>query len=181
MICSSIDRDLIDCSSDRLHRLYHDRSLRATPLRQSAIRALDPLKLRTANICNPLDIAPCCAYDCIMTNNPSHPDLITAMTAMRDLATYIAASADRKLADLTTYPNFYCAFLDDDSDYLPAALDMMRDLMTALTDDDPDDAATALLDRIRRDDFMITEPTTRYSDLPLDAPHDLPIIDPYDD
>lgn len=56
---------------------------------------------------------------------------------------------------------------------------MMRDLMTALTDDDPDDAAIALLDRIRRDDTMITDDHTRYSDLPLDAPHDLPIIDPY--
>lgn len=115
-----------------------------------------------------------------MTNNPTHPDLIRCMTAMRDLATYIADNATRRLDDTTRYPNFYCAFLDDHSDYLPAALDMMRDLMTALTDDDPDDAATALLDRIRRDDFMINEPTTRYSDLPLDAPADLPIIDPFD-
>lgn len=107
-----------------------------------------------------------------MTNND---DLIRCMTAMRDLSAYIASSADRALARLTTYPDFYCAFLDDDSDYLPAALDMMRDLMTALTDDDPDIAATALIARITRDDTMITDDATRYSDLPLDAPCDLPI------
>jgi hypothetical protein len=110
-----------------------------------------------------------------MTNQPRHPDLIRCMTAMRDLADYISDCAQNELS--SQYANFYCAFLDDDSDYLPAALDMMRDLMTALTDDDPDDAATALLDRIRRDDFMITEPTIRYSDLPLDADIDLPIAD----
>ena len=112
-----------------------------------------------------------------MTNNPTHPDLIRCMTAMRDLAAYIADNATRRLNDITRYPDFYCAFLDDDSDYLPAALDMMRDLMTALTDDNPDDASTALITRICNDDFMITEPTTRYSDLPLDAPNDLPIRD----
>lgn len=99
------------------------------------------------------------------------------MTAMRDLARYIADAADYELDPerAARYPNFYCAFLDDDSDYMPAALDMMRDLMTALTDDDPDDASTALLERIARDDHMITEPTIRYSELPLDAPCDLPI------
>lgn len=110
-----------------------------------------------------------------MTNN--NPDLIRCMTAMRDLARYIADSADRQLDQLTTYPDFYCAFLDDDSDYLPAALDMMRDLMTALTDDEPDDAATALIDRIQRNDTMITDDHTRYTDLPLDAPCDLPFAD----
>lgn len=110
-----------------------------------------------------------------MTNNPRHPDLIRCMTAMRDLARYIADNADYELNN--PHPNFYCAFLDDDSDYMPAALDMMRDLMTALTDDDPDDAATALLDRIRRNDTMITDDHTRYTDLPLDAPCDLPFAD----
>lgn len=114
-----------------------------------------------------------------MTNQPHHPDLITTMTAMRDLAQYIADAANYQLTTIADqYPNFYIAFLDDDSDYLPAALDMMRDLMTALTDDNPDDASTALLDRIRRDDTMITDDSTKYSDLPLDAPCDLPIIDP---
>jgi hypothetical protein len=111
-----------------------------------------------------------------MTNNPHHPDLIRCMTAMRDLANYIAASADRKLDP--NYPDiFYIAFLDDDSDYLPAALDMMRELMLALTDDDPDDASTALLARIIRNDTMLTDDSTRYTDLPLDAPADLPFAD----
>jgi hypothetical protein len=122
-----------------------------------------------------MTLPPCDDY--AMTNNQS--PTIRCMTAMRDLATYIADTATTKLnRDLDT---FYCAFLDDDSDYLPAALDMMRDLMTALTDDFPTDACAALLDRITRDDYMITEPTTRYSDLPLDAACDLPIIDPYND
>lgn len=103
------------------------------------------------------------------------------MTAMRDLAAYIADSASTKLTYPTRYPTFHIAFLDDDSDYLPAALDMMRDLMTALTDDDPDIACDALLARITRDDMMITEPSTRYSDLPLDAPCDLPIADLFND
>jgi hypothetical protein len=100
------------------------------------------------------------------------------MTAMRDLATYIANSANYKLRP--DYP-FNTAFLDDDSDYLPAALDMMNDLMIALTDDDPEIACTDLIARIERDDFMITESSTRYSDLPLDAPCDLPIRDPFND
>lgn len=112
-----------------------------------------------------------------MTNQLDQTANRTAMIALRDLATYIANSATYQLDILPArYPDtFYCAFLDDDSDYLPAALDMMRDLMTALTDDNPDTASRDLLDRIARDDFMITEPTTRYSDLPLDAPCDLPI------
>jgi hypothetical protein len=102
------------------------------------------------------------------------------MTAIRDLAAYIAASADRKLA--ADYPSdFYIAFLDDDSDYLPAALDLMRDLMLALTDDDPDIACTTLLARIIRDDPMMTDDAIRYSELPLDAPCDLPIRDFYAD
>jgi hypothetical protein len=113
-----------------------------------------------------------------MTNQPKHPDLIRCMTAMRDLATYIADAANSRLTtELTDYPTFYCAFLDDDSDYLPAALDMMTELMTALTDDDPDDAAIALIDRIRRNDTMITLPDYHYTDLPLDAPCDLPFAD----
>lgn len=117
-----------------------------------------------------------------MTNNPRHPDLIRCMTAMRDLSRYIADAADHALSLPTTYPDtpFYIAFLDDNSDYLPAALDMMRDLMIALTDDNPDDAATALIARIAADDHMLTDDSLRYSDLPLDAPCDLPIIDPFD-
>ena len=107
-----------------------------------------------------------------MTNN--NPNTTRCMTAMRDLATYIAASCDRRLAP--DYP-FNRAFLDDDSDYLPAALDMMRDLMTALSDDLFDDACDALIARIAADDMMITEPTIRYTDLPLDAPCDLPFAD----
>ena len=93
------------------------------------------------------------------------------MTAMRDLASYITDSANYELTN--PHPNFYCAFLDDDSDYLPAALDMMNELMIALTDDDPDDAATALLDRIRNNDTL-TNDTTRFNELPLDTPCDLP-------
>lgn len=113
-----------------------------------------------------------------MTNQPNHPDLRLCMTAMRDLANYIAASAEHKLELRNRYADtFYCAFLDDDSDYLPAALDMMNELMTALTDDDPDDAATALLERIRHNDTMITDDSTRYADLPLDCATDLPICD----
>jgi hypothetical protein len=128
-----------------------------------------------------LDNPPESCDDYAMTNQPNHPDLRLTMTAMRDLAQYIADSATHALALRDTYPSFYCAFLDDDSDYLPAALDMMRDLMTALTDDDPDDAATALLDRIRRNDTMITDDATRYNELPLDAPCDLPFApDPLD-
>lgn len=114
-----------------------------------------------------------------MTNSPRHPDLIRAMTAMRDLADYISDRASSMLDD-SMPDDFYCAFLDDDSDYLPAALDMMRELMTALTDDDPDDAATALRARMIADDTMITDPHTRYSDLPLDIDIDpdlLPIRD----
>lgn len=114
-----------------------------------------------------------------MTTTPNDSTAsIICMTAMRDLASYIADSANYKLRD--DYP-FRPAFLDDDSDYLPAALDMMRDLMTALSDDDSDIACANLIARISRDDFMITEPTTRYSDLPLDAPCDLPIRDLFDD
>lgn len=111
-----------------------------------------------------------------MTNSPRHPDLIRCMTAMRDLATYIARAAQYELD--SPYDNLYCAFLDDDSDYMPAALDMMRELMTALTDDDPDDASTALLARITRDDTLMHDDFTRYSQLPLDAPCDLPIANP---
>lgn len=107
------------------------------------------------------------------------PNLIRCMTAMRDLASYIANSAAHKLESIDKYPDFYPAFLDDDSDYLPAALDMMNDLMIALSSDDPDIAADALIDRIQNDDMMISCPDIRYSELPLDAPHDLPIIDPY--
>jgi hypothetical protein len=100
------------------------------------------------------------------------------MTAFRDIAQYLTNAANRELnRDPQRAANFYCAFLDDDSDYMPAALDLMNDLMTALTDDDPDDAATALLARIERDDTLITEPSIRYSELPLDAPCDLPIRD----
>lgn len=101
-------------------------------------------------------------------------DARICMTAMRDIAASIAASADRTLA--ADYP-FRIAFLDDDSDYLPAALDMMRDLMTALTDDYAELACTALLDRIRRNDTMIHDDFTTYTDLPLDAPCDLPFAD----
>lgn len=108
-------------------------------------------------------------------SNPRHPDLILCMTAMRELAQYIADSATNELN--SKYPDFYCAFLDDDSDYLPAALDMMNDLMIALSSDDPDIAAIELIKRIRNDDYMITCPDNRYSELPLDAPCSLPIRD----
>src|SRR5574339_165235 len=91
------------------------------------------------------------------------------MTAMRDLADAISHSANRRLAD--DYP-FRIAFLDDDSDYMPAALDMMRDLMIALADDYAELACAAILDRITRDDAMITDNSITYSDLPLDAPCD---------
>jgi len=101
------------------------------------------------------------------------------MTAMRDLADYISASAATKLTYPDRFPDFHIAFLDDDSDYLPAALDMMTELMRALTDDNPDDACDALIARIERDDTMLTDDATRYSDLPLDAAIDLPIRDPF--
>ena len=117
-----------------------------------------------------------------MTNEPRHPDLIRCMTAFRDIADYLSDNAARLLDDeyATRYPNFYCAFLDDDSDYMPAALDMMRELMTALSDDNPDDAAIALIARIRRNDYMITIPEYRYTDLPFDFDIDpdlLPLAD----
>lgn len=105
------------------------------------------------------------------------------MTAMRDIARYIADAADHTLTLPTRFPDtpFYIAFLDDDSDYMPAALDMMRDLMHALTDDNPDDACTELIARIERDDTMLTDDHTHYSELPLDAPCDLPIRDAFAD
>lgn len=109
------------------------------------------------------------------------PNLIRCMTAMRDLAAYIANAASYKLDRIDTYPDFFPAFLDDDSDYLPAALDMMNDLMLALSCDDPDIAADELIARIERDEPMICTPDISYSDLPLDAPCDLPFIDPYAD
>jgi len=99
------------------------------------------------------------------------------MTAMRDIAAYILHNAQRQLDMRADYPDFYCAFLDDDSDYLPAALDMMNDLMIALTDDNPDIASAELLSRITRDDFLMTESSTRYSELPLDANIDLPFAE----
>lgn len=103
---------------------------------------------------------------------------IRCMTAMRDLALYIAdAAAYRLTAD---YP-FRTAFLDDDCDYMPAALDMMNDLMIALSSDYAELACDELISRIESDAPMISCPDIKYSDMPLDAPNDLPIIDPYDD
>lgn len=110
---------------------------------------------------------------------PRDPALIRCMTAMRDLARYIADAAQSELDN--PYPDFYCAFLDDDSDYMPAALDMMNDLMLALTYDDPDHAARILIDRITRDEHSITAPDARYSEFALDAACDLPIRDTLDD
>ncbi len=107
-------------------------------------------------------------------------NLTRTMTAMRDLAQYIADRANEKLA-LPSDTIRYCAFLDDDSDYLPAALDMMNELMTALTDDNPDDAAAALMRRIYNDDYMITDDATCYTDLPLDLDLDLPFADELDE
>lgn len=113
------------------------------------------------------------------TNRIDQTDLRFIMTEFRDLARHLADAADYQLKSPYTISNtFYCAFLDDDSDYKPAALDMMRELMTALTDDTPDTAATELLARIQRDDTMLTEPTLHYSELPLDAPTNLPILEP---
>jgi hypothetical protein len=95
------------------------------------------------------------------------------MTAIHDLAQYIAACAARQLRP--DYP-FSPAFLDDDSDYLPAALALLDDLMIAATNDSAPLACDALIDRIFRDDLMLTI-DHHYSDLPLDAPCDLPIRD----
>lgn len=119
-----------------------------------------------------LAIMPQSCYDDAMIINRSAADQITCMRAMRDLARYIADSADHQLR-ATDHP----AFLDDNSDYLPAALELMRDLMIALTDDDADIASSALIARIAADQSMITNDDIRYSELPLDAPCDLPIID----
>lgn len=98
------------------------------------------------------------------------------MTALRDCALSIADAASRRLEP--DYP-FRIAFADDDSDYIPAALDMMTELMRALADDYSSDECDKLIERIRNDDMMLTDDNTRYSDLPLDIALDLPFHDPY--
>lgn len=118
---------------------------------------------------------------------------IRAMIAFRELALYLAANADHQLDRIRTHPNiFRAAFLDDDSDYIPAAIDMMNALTSALTADDSELECDILLSRIATDrPFSITpnslaaypratDAMIRIDDLPLDAPSSLP-IPAYDD
>ena len=93
-----------------------------------------------------------------MTNDAIAPDdaldaSARCMTAMMTLADYIRDAAAYKLRP--NYP-LRIAFLDDDSDYLPAALDMMNILMTALTDDEPELACRDLIESIARNDYHPT-------------------------
>jgi hypothetical protein len=127
-----------------------------------------------------------CNNECMNSNNDHMipPLNLTAsqrcMTAMRDLADYLSTHADLQLAP--DYP-FTPSFLDDDSDYMPAALDIMHELMTALTDDDSADACAELIARIERDDYTNSNPDLRYSEIALDCdldPRLLPFADmPY--
>lgn len=67
------------------------------------------------------------------------------MTAFRDLTRYLTECADHELS--LSHP-FRIAFLDDDQDYIPAAMRLLNDLADALTADETESACAALLDRL---------------------------------
>lgn len=124
----------------------------------------------------------------ININHPSRssqslPDLLPrfqslnnrrCMTAFLELAQYLADSAQHEL-DIPLSYQFRCAFLDDDSDYIPAAIDMMNALTAALTADYTELECDILLARIATDRPISDALPFRISDISLDAPNSLPI------
>lgn len=79
----------------------------------------------------------------------SHADNARAMIAFRDLTRYLTECADHEISLITAYPNaFRIAFLDDDSDYIPAAMRLLTALADALTADDCETQTTALMHRL---------------------------------
>lgn len=99
---------------------------------------------------------------------------IRCMTAFRELARYCAESATHELDSFDRY-SLRCAFLDDDSDYIPAAIDMLNALTAALTADYTELECDMLLARIATDRLISDDLPFRISDLALDAPTSLPI------
>lgn len=109
-------------------------------------------------------------------------DAIALMTAARDLARYIAAECDRELAHHSTpHPDYmtdFPAFVDDDSDYLPSATELLSIIIDSLSDaPDP----SALMNLIRTDSPLPTRatdaPPTYLYDLALNL--DLPTLAPF--
>jgi hypothetical protein len=105
-------------------------------------------------------------------------DAIALMTAARDLARYIAAECDRELAHHSTSMTDFPAFVDDDSDYLPSATELLSIIIDSLSDaPDP----TALMNLIRTDSPLplraTDAPPTYLYDLALNL--DLPTLAPF--
>lgn len=85
--------------------------------------------------------------------NPNDYELI-AMLA-RDSAQFIAESLDESRSTSYT-PKFFIS--DDDTDYLPSALDMLNLALPALCSDDHQNASTELANAIRTCDASYFEP-----------------------
>lgn len=95
-------------------------------------------------------------------------DNTRCMIAFRDLARYLADCADHELSTLINYPDtFRIAFLDDDSDYIPAATRLLAALTDALTDDSTESACADFMHRLSTetdDDSFAAEPLDFYPD-----------------